>query len=170
MPLGQSREPKAAEFLAGLVRDRSSTRRVNRAAVQGLKEAGPVAAPAVRGLLEDGVEDAGAVWLLGEMGSAEDVDLLVPMLHRRGLRLRLYTVMALDELGDPSAVEGLCYALSDRRMFVREKALVALDKHYTDDQLINAVEDARKRVPWYRPLTHHTYRQWARRRATARRR
>ena len=167
VPLGQRREPKAAEFLAEFVRDRSSTRRVNRAAVQGLKEAGPAAAPAMRGLLKDGVEDAGAVWLLGEVGSAEDVELLVPMLRRRGLRLRLYTVMALDELGDPSAVDGLCYALSDRRMFVREKALVALDRYYTDDELIRAVEDARSRVPWYRVLTHHTYRQWARRRQRA---
>ena len=60
-------------------------------------------------------------------------------------------------------------ALSDRRMFVREKALVALDKYYTDDELIHAVADARKRVPWYRLLTHHTYRQWARRRQSARR-
>jgi len=169
VPLGQTGEPEAAEFLAAIVRDRSSSRRLNRAAVQGLKEAGPAAAPSVRELLKDRVDDAGAVWLLGEVGSAEDVELLVPMLRRRGLRLRYYTVMALDELGDPSAVDGLLFALSDRRMFVREKALVALGKHYTDEELIDAVADARKRVPWYRRLTHHTYRQWERRRQSARR-
>jgi HEAT repeat protein len=169
VPLGRSGDLKATEFLAGLVRDRSSSRRVNRAAVQGLKEAGPAAAPAVRGLLRDGVDDAGAVWLLGEVGTVEDVKLLVPLLRRRGLRLRYNTVVALDGLGDASAVEGLLFALSDRRMFVREKALVALDNHYTDGELIDAVEQARKRVPWYRVMTHHTYRQWARRRQGRRR-
>jgi HEAT repeats len=166
-PLGRTGQPEATEFLAGLVRDRSSSRSVNRAAVQGLKEAGPAAAPALRGLLRDGVNDAGVVWLLGEVGSAEDVELLVPLLRHRGLRLRYYAVTALDEVGDDSAVDGLRFALTDRRMFVREKALVALDRRYTDDELIDAVDQARQRVPWYRLLTHHTYRQWARRRQGA---
>lgn len=163
VPLGKSGDPQAAEFLADLVRDRSSSRRVNRAAIQGLKEAGRAAAPPVRGLIKDGVHDLGAVWVLGEVGSADDVEILLPLLRGRGLRLRYYTIIALDELGDARAVDGFEFALCDRRMFVREKALVALSKYYDDDELLEAVAHARSRVPWYRLLTHHTYRQWARR-------
>ncbi len=169
VPLGKSGDPRAAEFLAELVRDRSSSRRVNRAAIQGLKESGRAAAPPVRSLLKDGVHDLGAVWVLGEVGSADDVEILLPLLHSRGLRLRYYTVMALDELGDARAVDGFEFALRDRRMFVREKALVALGKYYEDDELLEAVAQARRRVPRYRLLTHHTYRQWARRHQSARR-
>jgi HEAT repeat protein len=169
VPLGKSGDPRAAEFLAELVRDRSSTRRVNRAAIQGLKEAGRAAAPPVRGLIKDGVHDLGAVWVLGEVGSADDVEILLPLLRGRGLRLRYYTVIALDEVGDARAVDGFEFALRDRRMFVREKALVALGKYYDDDELLEAVAQARGRVPWYRFLTHHTYRQWARRHQAARR-
>jgi HEAT repeat protein len=170
VPLGKSGDPRAAEFLAELVRDRSSTRRVNRAAIQGLKEAGRAAAPPVRDLLKDGVHDLGAVWVIGEVGSADDVELLLPLLRCRGLRLRYYTIMALNELGDDArAVDGFEFALRDRRMFVREKALVALGKYYDDDELLEAVAQARARVPWYRLLTHHTYRQWARRHQSGRR-
>ncbi len=166
VPLGKSGDPSAAEFLAELVRDRSSSRRVNRAAIQGLKEAGRAAAPPVRGLIKDGVHDLGAVWVLGEVGSADDVEILMPLLRSRGLRLRYYTVIALDELGDARAIDGFEFALLDRRMFVREKALVALSKYYDDDELLEAVAQARRRVPWYRLLTQHTYRQWARRHRT----
>jgi HEAT repeat protein len=169
VPLGTSGEPRALAFLAELVRDPASSRRVNRAAVHGLKEAGPAAAPHLRELLKDGVADPGVAWPLGEAGSPEDVPLLLPLLQRKGLRLRYNTLSALDELDGPGALDGFHLALSDRRLFVREKAFVALRKRCADPEVIEAIQAARKRVPWYRLVTHRMYQQWTHRLSVARR-
>jgi HEAT repeat protein len=162
IPLAKSGDPRALAFLAELVRDPASSRRVRVDAIQALIRAGPAAAPYVRNLIKDSVVDPRLPWALSEVGSPEDVQLLQPLLHRRGLWLRYNSVMALDRLDGPGARECLAQALSDRRFVVRARAIAALRKRCADLELWQAIDAARKRVPWYRLYARRHLKKWAR--------
>jgi HEAT repeat protein len=165
VPLAKSGDPKALDFLAWLLRNPHhpiASWGVRGFAVYALGKAEPVAAPYLRALIEDGVVDAGVPTALGLVGSTEDVQLLLPFLRHRGVLLRFNTVLALDRLDGPGAREGFLLALSDRRFFVREVAIMALRNRCADLEVIEALDDARTRIPWYRMLARQHLRARAR--------
>jgi HEAT repeat protein len=122
-PLGNSGDTQALQFLAEQIRGPTTPWRVRKDAVTGLKKAGRIAGPYVRTLAESGAHPLDIAWALRDTGSPGDVNLLLPYLSRRGIRLRLNTVLVLDDLNGPGTQEGLVLALSDRRLFVRAAAM-----------------------------------------------
>lgn len=159
-PLARTGDPAALRFLADLARDPHS--RIREDAIRGLREAGPVAAPYIRALAAEQLVDAALPWALGAVGSAEDAELLLPFLRRRGLRLRYNATEALDELDAPATHEGFRLALRDRRVFVRARAMAALRDRCSDLELVEALDAAKSDMPWYRLMARRYFTLWAR--------
>jgi hypothetical protein len=160
VPRAKSRDPAALAFLTDLARDPHSGVRAD--AIRGLMDAGPVAAPYIRALVDGEVGDAALPWALGAVGAAADADLLVQFFHRPGLRLRYNATEALDELDAPATHEGFRLALRDRRLFVRARAMAALRERCSDLELVEALDAAKRDVPWFRPVTRRYFTLWAR--------
>jgi HEAT repeat protein len=160
VPLAKGHDPGALAFLADLARDPQSG--VREDAIRGMIDAGPVAAPYVRALAREQLSDAALPWALGSVGSREDAELLLPFFGRRGLRLRYNATEALDELDVPATHQGFRLALRDRRLFVRARAMAALRERSSDQELVEALDAAKRDVPWYRFVTRRYFTLWAR--------
>ncbi len=160
VPLARRGDPGALELLTDLARDPRSG--VREEAIRGLSASGRAAVPCIRALIEAEVVDPALPWALGMVGSAEDAELLLSFLHRRGLRLRYTATEALDDLAVPASHEGFRLALRDKRLFVRARAMAALRERCSDLELVEALDAAKYDVPWYRLLTRRYFSLWAR--------
>lgn len=160
--LSEPGDSVALQSVAEVARDPNCSSRVRARAIDALRQAGPDAAPYIRGLIEAGVNDPALPWALAETGSEADADLLVPFLSGRGLRRRVNAVVALDQLGVPATHEGFRLALRDRRVFVRASAMSALRERCSDAELLEALIAAKRDTAWYRLVAQRYYTLWAR--------
>lgn len=158
--LGKSRHSEALEFLAELARDPKSHWGVRSSAIRGLGKAGAAGVPYLKSLIATGSVSAGLPWALANAGSPGDADVLLPFLDRRGLRLRINTVSAFEQLEMRPDYEGIVRALGDPRFLVRGRAMVILKHKCSDLEIIQILETAKRRVPWYRPFVRWNLSRW----------
>lgn len=160
VPLGKTRRSEALVFLADLARDPKSHWGIRSSAIRGLGKAGAAGVPYLKSLIASGSVDAGLPWALADAGSRKDADALLPFLDRRGLRLRINTVSAFEQLEMRPDHEGIVRALGDPRFLVRARAFVILKHNCSDLQIIEILETAKRCVPRYRLFVRWNLSRW----------
>lgn len=109
----------------------AAARRVPQAVVGwSLLRIGPAALPALRELLvvEDEVERAEAVRMIGLLGDASDADAVAGRLRDSSAQVRAAAAQALERLGGRRNVDAVLAALDDRVPAVRQAAAGALGR------------------------------------------
>jgi HEAT repeat protein len=125
--LGRLGSPDAAE---GLLSALAARRVPGLLARWSLLQIGPAGLPRLRALAssQEAAERAGALQLIGLLGTASDADLLAARLRDTSAPVREQAATALGRLGGPGSVSGLLAALGDRIPAVRAAAAAALGR------------------------------------------